>query len=134
MEKETNKTKKMNKEDELEMQQQIQSFYMQIQQVQQQLEIIAQQKMQFEMMISAINEIKLMDNKEKQTIVSLTPGIFVKAKMSKPEKVIINVGQNIMVEKTMDEALELLREQIEALKDNENNLREQFNSMFGGMH
>ena len=50
-----------------------------------------------------------------ETLVSLAPGIFAQAEIKENKKFVINVGANVLVEKTIPQIAELLNKQIEEI-------------------
>ena len=56
--------------------------------------------------------------KEKSEILApISNGIFVKANVQKTDKLLINVGNNIIVEKTLKESQDLLNEKFEEIEN-----------------
>jgi len=51
----------------------------------------------------------------KEVLVPLSAGVYVKAVISKQEKFLVNIGSNILVEKTLEEALSMLNQRREEL-------------------
>lgn len=60
-----------------------------------------------------LDEVKKIKNTE--ILASLAEGIFVKAKIDKIDKVFINVGKGIIIEKNINEAKEILNKRVEEL-------------------
>ena len=73
--------------------------------------------------ISAIESIKLIHEKpESDTLVPVGMGTFVKTKISSNDKIVLNIGAGVAVEKDKDSAINFLESRIKeidvALKDN----------------
>ncbi len=97
--------------------QEIQQKFMQFQQLQQHIEQITehiqklnQQNMEIQESITALQEYsKVEDGRE--VLAPIANGIFVKAKAEGGEKLLVNVGANTVVEKTVEQVVGLLEEQ-----------------------
>jgi prefoldin alpha subunit len=96
---------------------QIQQKYMQFQMIQQQLEEVNQhlgmlneQSSELDISIEAVKQIAKtkLDN---EFLASVANGIFIKGELKDNEKLIVNVGMNTTVEKTIPEVVVLLEEQ-----------------------
>lgn len=96
---------------------QIQQKYMQFQVLQQQLEqlsqhleLLTQQNSELEISTSAVK--KLGEAAEgNELLASVADGIFFKARLGDNKKLVVNVGSDITVEKTVPEVVELLERQ-----------------------
>lgn len=64
---------------------------------------------------SAIDSIRGLDNKESDALVPLGLGAFVKTKISS-DKVIINIGANVVVEKDADSAVNYLESRLKEVE------------------
>ncbi len=73
--------------------------------------VLEERKMELLLIKSSLDEIK--ENKE--IFVSLGAGIFLKAKILNTNKLLVNVGNNVFVEKTPEEIKKLIDEQIEEI-------------------
>lgn len=99
----------------------IQEKYMQFQQLQQHLEQITQhlemlhqQQREIDVSIEALKE--LQDAKLNTEILApVANGIFFKAELKDHRKLLVNVGTDVTVEKTIPEVIELLEEQKEKI-------------------
>ncbi|MDD5253616.1 MAG: prefoldin subunit alpha [Candidatus Nanoarchaeia archaeon] len=89
----------------------LQTLSYQIQQLQEQLQIIENQFTELSILSSALDEVK--ESKGKNSLIPLGPGIFAEAELKDTDKVLVNVGSEIMVRKTIQEAKELIEKQIE---------------------
>ena len=96
---------------------QIQQKYMQFQMIQQQLEEVNQhlgmlneQSSELHISIEAVKEIAKtkLDN---EFLAPVANGIFIKGELKENQKLVVNVGMNTTVEKTIPEVVELLEEQ-----------------------
>lgn len=95
--------------------------YMQFQQLQQQLEQIAdfverlhQQQQEIETSIEALKELKK-TKINSEILAPIANGIFLKAELKDNANLIVNVGAEVTVEKTIPEAIKLLEEQKEKI-------------------
>ena len=101
----------------MENEEQMKEKYMQFQAIQQQLEkinehleMLTQQSGEVEISINAIKEIgKTEINND--ILAPIANGIFIKAKLLDNKKLVVNVGSDTTVEKTVDEVVKLLEEQ-----------------------
>ena len=91
----------------------------QIKQFQEQLQSIDIKLLELDTLKQALREMPSV--KEKSEILApLSSGIFVKAKVQKTDKLLINIGNNIVVEKSLKESQNLLDEkfsEIESLRN-----------------
>jgi prefoldin alpha subunit len=96
---------------------QIQQKYMQFQMIQQQLEEVNQhlgmlneQSSELDISIEAVKQIAKtkLDN---EFLAPVANGIFIKGVLKENQKLVVNVGMNTTVEKTIPEVVELLEEQ-----------------------
>ncbi len=102
----------------------IQDKYRQFQQVQEHLEQITQhldmlhqQQLEIDVSIEALKE--LQDAKPNTEILApIANGIFFKAELKDHKKLLVNVGADVAVEKTIPEVIELLEEQKEKVTGN----------------
>lgn len=92
---------------------------MNLRHVQQQLESISQQIVELDAIIQSLDELAKAEEGSEANCM-LTPGIFVKAKILDTKNVLLNVGGGTIVEKTIDQAKEILSSQtleLRALQD-----------------
>ena len=80
-------------------------------QMQQQAQIIEEQLQQ----LAKAKEITEKIGMDKELILPITPGVFVKAKLVDPS-IFVNVGAGITVKKTKEETTKLITEQLNELK------------------
>ena len=108
----------MNEEAELQM------MNMQAQAIGEQIERIDSGLLELEYLKGSLDELK--SSKEGSEIFApVSNGIFVKAKLSQNSKLIVNVGNNIVVEKTVDETKTLLDERIKEMTEMRDKMVEQ---------
>ncbi len=98
---------------------QIQQKYMQFQMLQQQLEQISQhlellnqQNAELDISINAVKELgeTKVDN---ELLAPIADGIFLKGELKDNQKLVVNVGSNTTVEKSVPEVVDLLKKQKE---------------------
>jgi len=66
---------------------------------------------------SAIDSIKgITEKKESETLVPVGTGIFVKTKISSDDKIVLNVGAGIAIEKDKDSAINFLESRIKEIE------------------
>jgi len=110
---------------------QIQEKYMHLQliaqtlrQVQQQLQLLDEQAAEIEKMTSGLGE--LMNAKiGVNLLVPVSEGIFAKASLSDHKTLLVNVGSNVVVEKTIEETRNLLQDRNQELKEHREELKKQ---------
>ncbi|MFH1682782.1 MAG: prefoldin subunit alpha [Candidatus Woesearchaeota archaeon] len=89
---------------------QFQLLQQQIEQISQQLEIITQRLADVEISQDALKQLE--EVKEGQEIMAnIAPGIFIKAAAKENKNLLVNVGADTMVEKPVQEVIELLEKQ-----------------------
>lgn len=96
----------------------------QFQQLQEQLSLISSQINDISSQIEYLNEFKKVKSNSK-LYSQLLPGIFIKTTLEDEKKLLINVGANIAVKRTVEQAKEMLLSKISEFKSIEENLREQ---------
>ncbi len=93
---------------------QFQLINQQLEQVSQHLEMLNQQNAELEISIGAVGELgKAKVNDE--VLAPIANGIFFKSELKDNKKLVVNVGSNITTEKTIDEVVELLKDQQERI-------------------
>jgi len=81
-------------------------------------------------LIVSIQSLQEFKKQEKEDVlVPVVPGVFFKGKITNKEKVIINVGSNVVVEKSLNEAVELIEEQLKELEKYKNELIKELENM-----
>ena len=84
----------------------------QMEQVSQHLEMFNQQLAELDISINAIKELKHAE-KDNEVLAPIADGIFFKGKLVDNQKLVVNVGSNVTVERTIPEVLVLLEQQKE---------------------
>ncbi|MBU0470075.1 MAG: prefoldin subunit alpha [Nanoarchaeota archaeon] len=93
---------------------QFQMLQQQIEQISQHLEILQQQNEDLDRAVEAVTELgKTKTGKE--ILAPLANGIFLKTELKDNERLIVNVGADVTVEKTIPEVTKLLEEQKTAM-------------------
>ena len=117
----------MNEEQQKEMQQK----YMQLQMMQQQLKQLQQQIQQFEQQIAELNNLsQSLDDFKKlklgsDTLVPISSGIFAKASLKYNEGLLVNVGANTIVKKSVSDTKKLVEKQTDEVKKLQEQMLEQ---------
>lgn len=91
----------------------------QLQQLQQQLEAVERGINELERLEMGLDEIP--GSKDKEILAQIGRGIYVKAKLVS-EELTVSIGDNNFVKKSVPETKELIKEQIQKLKEVENEL------------
>ncbi len=96
---------------------QMKQKYMQLQLMQQQMEevnkhltMLAEQNAELEVSLEALQELEH-TKVNNEFLAPIANGIFVKGELKDTQKLVVNVGSNVTVEKNVSEVVELLREQ-----------------------
>ena len=97
----------------------------QLKQIQQQLHAVEQQSMEVEFVIDALGNISKVEVGS-DILVPLSSGIFVKAKLQDNKELIVNVGGNTTVNKTVPEVQEMLKKQVAELGKVKKDLTDKF--------
>ncbi len=100
----------------------------QIKQLQQQLEAIEEKKQELAGAISSIEELKKSGQGVKM-LAPVTDGIFAKATFDGGNELIVNVGSDICVKKTADEAVQLLQAKVHELTGFQESVLEELNML-----
>ena len=89
---------------------QFQYLQQQLEQISQHLEMLNQQNAELDISINAVTELgkTKIDN---ELLAPIADGIFLKGELKDNKKLIINVGMNITVERTVPEVVKLLENQ-----------------------
>jgi len=107
---------------------QFQMMQQQMQQVQKQLQALDAQAGEMDLVQQAIEDFSGAQ-KNSELFVTLTPGIFVKAKLEKTDSVLLNVGGGAVVEKTIPDAKRILADQTVELRKLQGELAEQLEKL-----
>jgi len=104
--------------DEKEIEQKYMQFQMlqqQMEQINEHLQLLNQQNQDLEISINSIEKLKDTEA-DNEILCPIANGIFLKAKLQDNQKLIVNVGSGVTVEKTIDEVIKLLEEQKTEMK------------------
>jgi prefoldin alpha subunit len=93
----------------------LQMMQHQAQQVQQQVQALESQAGEMDIVQQALDDFARA-KAGSPAIVTLTPGLFVKAKLEETDKVLLNVGGGAVVQKTIPEAKKVIAEQATELR------------------
>ena len=93
----------------------LQLLSQQMQQIKQQLQMLDNQILELNYLKQSVNELKNV-KKGIEILAPIGAGIFFKADLKDNENLIVNVGSNITVEKTTEQAVDLINEQIEEIQ------------------
>ncbi|MBS3146130.1 prefoldin subunit alpha [Candidatus Woesearchaeota archaeon] len=96
----------------------------QFQQIQDQLTLVSNQITELSNQIQHLNEFKEIKNKPK-IFTQVLPGIFIKAELEDTEKLLVNVGANVLVQKSPYETEQLIKQKIDELKEAEDALKQE---------
>ena len=106
-------------------QMEMQMLNSQLQQLQQQLNAVEQQSMEIEFVIDALENMSKVEVGT-DVLVPLSSGIFVKAKLQDNKELVVNVGSNTTVTKTIPEVQEMLKQQVQEITKVKKELSEKF--------
>jgi prefoldin alpha subunit len=87
----------------------------QIKQIEEQMIQIEEQMLEVGFLIENLSEIKNIKAGE-EILVPLANGIFIKARIADLNSLKVNVGSGVVVDKTLDETIEMLKEQIKNIE------------------
>lgn len=100
----------------------------QIKQIEEQISKIEEQIFEVDSLIESIAEIKVTD-KGQEILVPMANGIFIKAKVEDAKNLKVNVGAGVVVEKTADETITMLKEQTKSMEEYKNEIFMQLQKM-----
>lgn len=101
-----------------EMQEKFMEFQMlqkHIEHIQEQVTVLQQQLLELDISAKAIEEIGTA-KEGNEILAPVANGIFVKTRVENVEQMVVNVGSNVMVERTPTEVVGLLKEQQEKIR------------------
>ncbi|MBD3304638.1 prefoldin subunit alpha [Candidatus Woesearchaeota archaeon] len=104
----------------------------QLKQIQQQLHAVEQQSMEVESVIDALGSI-LKVEPGSDILVPLSSGIFVKAKIQDNRELLVNVGSNTTVSKSVPEVEEMLKKQLGELEKVKKDMTGKFSELANKM-
>ena len=108
----------MNQRNDQEMQQkhsEVQLMNEQINQMQQRINMINQQVLQLKDIVSNLEEFKKA-KKDSKLMFSVGPGVYAEGEL-KEDNLIVNVGSNILVKKSVPDTIEIIKEQVKELEN-----------------
>ncbi len=85
----------------------------QISELEKQLDEISSKKAELLFIKESLNQIKNQSNKD--ILLPLGSGILIRGKLTDDKKVLVNIGGNTIVEKSVDEAKQIIDKQIEEI-------------------
>lgn len=105
----------------------LQLLQRQMQQIQQQVQALDSQAGEMDVVLQALDDFS--NSKPSDAFVTLTPGLFVKAKVVETDRVLLNVGGGAVVEKDIPGAKKLIADQSVELRKLHEELAEQFKKL-----
>jgi prefoldin alpha subunit len=100
----------------------------QIKQAQEQLQAIEEKKQELEEADAAISKLKEAQKGTKM-LVPVTSGIFARATLDKSDEMLVNVGSNVCVNKTAEEAGEILKAKLLELTRYQESMLKELNTL-----
>ena len=100
----------------------------QIKQLQQQLEALDEKRQELENAITSLDELKGSHKKAKM-LAPITEGMFVSATLDSGDELIVNVGGNVCVRKTVEEVKGMLKERLQEVSGYQENMLEELNKL-----
>ncbi len=100
----------------------------QIKQLQEQLEALYAKRQELETAITSLDELKGSQKKAKM-LAPVTEGMFLSATLESNEELIVNVGGNVCVKKTIEEAKGMLKERLQDLSGYQESMLEELNKL-----
>ncbi|MSR86448.1 prefoldin subunit alpha [Candidatus Woesearchaeota archaeon] len=95
-----------------------------MQQIQEQLQLLLQQKAELDHLTDALQELKKRPQKQ-DVLVPFGAGIYLKAEIKDPTHVLLNVGAGVTVEKDINATLVLIEKQAKELHTIEGSMQEE---------
>jgi prefoldin alpha subunit len=102
---------------------------MQLQQLQHYMQAVEEQLQETSRTLESLEELEQLD-KETDAYVPLTSGIYVKARIEAPKKLLINVGNRTISSQSPAQAKKLLKAQQAELEHTQEGLTEQFTQLY----
>ena len=107
----------MNKADEMnERMQEMQEMQQHLEQLQQQRQMVEQQLEDLAMSSNGLEEFEKL-KKGDVVLFPVSSGIFAKATLDDPKKLLVNIGAKVIVDKTPSEAKRILQDQLKELQE-----------------
>ena len=116
------------------MQKDLQQKYVELQMLNQQIKQVHEQFMFLQQQLNELTNLELSVNnmkdskKDAEMFSSLGPGIFLSSKLSNSTSVIVNIGAGILVEKSLPDALALIKSQTKNVQESLEAIKEQLNT------
>lgn len=104
----------MNKEEIQERYLELQEFSIQLKQLQEQLTNLEAQIFEMQKTKESIEDLEKMKDK-KEILIPIANGIYSKAELNAEDKLIVNIGADLMVKKSFEDTKKLIDEQIQEL-------------------
>ena len=126
-----NDAKKADSENDEQMKQKYAEFRMamaQIKQVQEQLQAVEEKKQELEAAKAGMSQLKGA-SKGTKMLAPITDGIFIKATLENTDEVLVNVGSDICVKKTVEESGKILNEKQRELINYQELMLEELNKL-----
>jgi prefoldin alpha subunit len=98
----------------------------QLKNIENQLKLISDNLLEIKYITESIDEISKLE-KDRIILSPVSPGIFVKAKIQNPGTFYVNVGNNVVVKKNLEESKELMSIQQNEMKNSKEILLENIN-------
>ncbi len=100
----------------------------QIKQLQQQLEALDEKRQELENAMASLDELKGSQKKAKM-LAPVTEGMFISATLDNNDELIVNVGGNVCVRKTIEEAKGMLKEKQQEISGYQESMLEELNRL-----
>lgn len=101
---------------------------LQIKQLQEQLEALDAKRQELENAMTSLDELKGSQKKAKM-LAPVTEGMFLSATLESNEELIVNVGGNVCVKKTVEQAKGMLKERLQELSGYQESMLEELNKL-----
>ncbi len=100
----------------------------QIKQLQQQVEAVEEKRQELGTAVSSLDELK---NAQKNAamLAPITEGIFASATLGNSDELVVNVGGNVCVRKTVEEAKGMLKEKLQEISGYQESMLEELNRL-----
>lgn len=116
-----NEPQKNTAEEQQQKYMEMQIISQQIKQLQRQIQILQSQISEVNIAVESFNELKNV-KKGAEILVPITNGVFAKAELKDSSHLLVNVGANTVVTKTIDESKKLMEDQLNELAKFHDNL------------
>ncbi|GEM_PF-1981410 len=104
----------MNKEEIQKRYLELQDFSLQLKQLQEQLASLEAQIFEMQRTKESIEDLESMRAK-KEILIPISNGIYTKAELNSSDKLLVNIGADLMVNKSFEDTKKLINEQIQEL-------------------